>query len=274
MPGGQLDHLGAEGAVADQQARRRAARLAIGRGQRMDAPEHGVGRRRVIGDRARRAARGAGAAARADHRVDAHMIAGRGDRAGRADVQALGAARLLGPRMGANQRLHRHVERFFEGADQLRGLQDRVGHRRQAAGIGAQVAFALLRGGEHRRAARQVQDHVAVRGCPVARRTPCQRAAPGGIDLLQRVDLQAELAKRPLGAAQMAADHVEIAGLGRLGLVGQQHGHAQHRSQLAGRVHRHVRRPDHQAQPLRDHVERLLGGHRQGRLGHQRGHFG
>ena len=227
MPRGKADHLGAKICVMHQQAWCVAALAQIGRGQRLDAAKGHVGGRRVIGDRPRGAYRGAGPAARADHRVDRHMIAIGEDRARGADVEAFAAPGLPGPRMRTKMRLQRHVKRFLEGADQLRGFEHRVRDCRQAARIGAQIALAFLRRGKHRRAARQIQYDIACGLPAIAGRGPAQRAPPGGIDLLQGIDAQLEPAKRAAGLHDPPPDRIKSAALGWLGPVRQQHRDAQ-----------------------------------------------
>ena len=63
--------------------------------------------------------------------------------------------------MGAKQRFGFDIKRFFKRADQLARREDGVGDGTGRFGIGPEVAFALFRGGEQRRVAREVEKDIA-----------------------------------------------------------------------------------------------------------------
>ena len=76
------------------------------------------------------------------------MVARRRDGAGRADVEALVAAALAGARVGAEAFLHPDIEGFLEGADRLSRFEHGCRNGIRVAGIGAEIALALLVGRE------------------------------------------------------------------------------------------------------------------------------
>jgi hypothetical protein len=72
--------------------------------------------------------------------------------------------------MDAEIRLKIDIARLVERADKVAGLGDGGGKASAVARVDAQIAVAQLVGGEKWRAAGQVENKVAVRDCPVARR--------------------------------------------------------------------------------------------------------
>src|SRR3546814_721943 len=91
------------------------------------------------------------------------LVAGGGDGAGGADVEAARGAGLAAARMGADLAAVLHVARLVELADEVGDLEERALHRRRVAGIGAEVAVALLRRREQRLAAGEVEDRKSTR---------------------------------------------------------------------------------------------------------------
>jgi hypothetical protein len=88
----RVDHRLAVGGVVQQEDCVRATRFAIGREQRAQFAQQGVGRRKRVGRGACRADGGARAATGADILVDPDVIAVRRDRAGRAKIETARAA--------------------------------------------------------------------------------------------------------------------------------------------------------------------------------------
>src|SRR3546814_4614683 len=87
----------------------------------------GAGRELIAGG-AGRADRGAGAAAGADRRVDVDDVAGGGDGAGGADVEAARAAGLAAARMGADLAAVLHVARLVELAEDRKSTRLNSSH--------------------------------------------------------------------------------------------------------------------------------------------------
>ena len=165
----RVDQLGAVGLVVQQHDRVLAAGLAIGREQHAKLAHQRVGRRQRVGRGAGRTGRGALAAAGADLRVDRDVIAGRRDRAGRAEIEAAVAADDLRARMRAEILGEGDVARLVEGADEIARLQHGAQHRGRIARIGAQIAVAQIGRGEQRRAAGEIEHQIAARHRAVAR---------------------------------------------------------------------------------------------------------
>src|SRR6185437_7873668 len=105
--------------VMEQKDRLTATRLRIGREQRAQLAQQGIG----SGQRVSRGAGGAGgralATTSADMLVDNDVIAIRCDRAGRAEIEAPPAAHDAGARMRAQISGEVHVARLVEGAGQV-----------------------------------------------------------------------------------------------------------------------------------------------------------
>src|SRR3546814_13707484 len=80
--------------------------------------------------------------------------------------------------MGADLAAVLHVARLVELADEVGDLEERALHRRRVAGIGAEVAVALLRRREQRLAAGAVEHEVALGTGIVLRRVEAEHAAP------------------------------------------------------------------------------------------------
>src|SRR3546814_16753382 len=106
------------------------------------------------------------------------LVAGGGDGAGGADVEAARGAGLAAARMGADLAAVLHVARLVELADEVGDLEERALHRRRVAGIGAEVAVALLRRREQRLAAGEVENEVALGKGLVLRRVEAHNDAP------------------------------------------------------------------------------------------------
>ncbi len=197
----RVDQRRAVRVVVHEHDRLRAAGLAIGGEQRAQPAHQRVGRRQRIGGGAGRADGGALSAAGADMRVDRHVIAGGRDRAGRAEIEAAGAADDVGARMRAEVLGEGDVARLVEGADEVARLEHRLEHRGRVAGIGAQIAVAQIGGGEQRRAAREVEHEVAVRHRAVLGGAEGERAARRRRRLRVVVDRELEGAEMALGGA-------------------------------------------------------------------------
>ena len=112
--------------VVEQQAGILAPRLVVGGEQGLHSQPH-VGHARIgVAHRARRADGRTPAAARAQVRLDFHVIAVGADRAGRTDVDAAVAARTSRAAVRAKARLVLEEARLLEFADQLREAQRSV----------------------------------------------------------------------------------------------------------------------------------------------------
>ena len=131
-----------------QQHGRPAAGLAIDREEGAQPLHQGIGWRHCISSGAGRADRSALAAAGTDRRVDRDMVAGGGDGAGRAEIEAAPAADDLRARMGAQVIGEIDVARLVEIPDEIARAQHRPQHRRRIAGISAQIAVAQVVGAE------------------------------------------------------------------------------------------------------------------------------
>ncbi len=173
----RVDQRRAVGVVVQQHDRLRAAGLAIGREQRPQLAQQGVGRRQCVSGGPGRADRGALPATRADMLVDGDVIAGRRDRAGRAEIEAARAADDARARMRAEIRGEGDIARLVERADEVARREHRLEHGGAVAGVGAQIAVAQIGRGEQRRSAGEIEQQVAVRDRAVAGRGEAERAA-------------------------------------------------------------------------------------------------
>ena len=156
--------------VVEEHDRVRAARRGVGLEESAQAAQQRVGRRERVSCGARRAHRRALAAPGADMGIDGNVVAGGRDGAGRAQVETAGAAGDAGARMGAQALGEGDEARLVELADEVRGLEQEPLHRRRVARVGPQVAGSQLVRREQGRAAGEIQDEVAGRGRPIARR--------------------------------------------------------------------------------------------------------
>ena len=171
VAGERVDQLAAVIGVMKQQHRALAAGVAIDTEQRAQLPQQRVGRRQRVSGGAGRAGGGALAAAGADLRIDADMIASRRDRAGRAQVETAAAADDLRARMRAQIGVEIDVARLVERAAQIARLEDSAQHRRRIGRVGAQITVAQVGGREQRRVTRQIDQDIAARHRAVARRS-------------------------------------------------------------------------------------------------------
>ena len=163
--------------IMQQQDRALAAGLAIGQQHRAQLAHQRIRRWHRVGSRTSRAGCGALAAPGADVRIDCHMVAGRRDRAGGAEIEAARAAHDLGARMGAQRRVEGDIARLLEGADEIARLQYGLQHRGWIAGIGAQIAVAQVGCGKQRRSTGKIENDIAARPCAIARRSKRQHVA-------------------------------------------------------------------------------------------------
>ncbi len=148
-------------AVVEEHDRLRAAGGEIGAHHRPEPVRDHIDRRQGVGGRPGWAGRGALAATGADVGVDGHMVAGGGDRAGRAEVEAAGAAGDAGTGMRAEPLVKTDVGRSVEGSHQVRRVEDRSFHRYRVAGIRAQIPVAQFPGREEGRFPGKIEDQVA-----------------------------------------------------------------------------------------------------------------
>src|SRR5512133_1354104 len=133
-----------------------------------------IGGRQRIFRRAGRTDRGAAAAAGADIWIDCDVIAGGRDGAGRADVEAAGAADDTRARMRAELGVEIDEARLVELADEMACRKQDALDRRWIARIGVQITASQVIRGEKRRAAGEVEDQITM-GCgAVACRTENQ----------------------------------------------------------------------------------------------------
>jgi hypothetical protein len=105
------------------------------------------------------------------------MIARRRDGAGRAKIEATGAADDPGTRMSTELFGECNVARLVEGADQIARLEHRFEHCCWIARVGPQIAVAQIGGREQRRVARDIYPVVAARHGAIAGRPEGQQAA-------------------------------------------------------------------------------------------------
>src|SRR5439155_5887580 len=125
---------------------------------------------------ARGANRRALSAAGTDIGVDRDMIAGGGDRAGRAEIEATRAADDLRARMGAKIFGEGDIAGLVETAEEVARLEHRLEHGRRIFRIGPQVAVAQIGRAEKRRLTGNIEHEVAARDGAVAARSEAQRA--------------------------------------------------------------------------------------------------
>ena len=234
----RVDQRRAMRVVVDQHDRLRAAGFAIGGEQRAQPAHQRVGRRQRIGGGAGRADGGALPATGADMGVDRDVIAGGRDGAGRAEVEAAGAADDLGARMRAEVLGEGDVARLVEGADEVARLEHRLEHGGRIAGVGAQVAVAQIGRGEQRRAAGDVEHEIALRHRAVAAGAEAQRAARRRRRLRIVVDRELEGAEMALGGADRAPHHGKIGDPRRRHVGGRldQHRHVEVVLEQVGRL--------------------------------------
>ncbi len=140
--------------VVQQQDAVAATGIAIGLGAGADLLQQYVGGGQGIGRGPRRAGCGALAAAAADVRIDGDGVASRRDRAGRAQVEAAGAADLARARMGAQVGMEIDIARLVEGADEIGRLEQQLLYRDGIDRVGTQVTLAQVMGGDQRLACR------------------------------------------------------------------------------------------------------------------------
>src|SRR3546814_10311707 len=132
-------------------------------------------------------------------------------------------------RMGADLAAVLHVARLVELADEVGDLEERALHRRRVAGIGAEVAVALLRRREQRLAAGEVENEVALGKGIVLRRVEAEHAAPRRQRRRVAVHGDAEAAEVALGLHDGALEDRHVHHLRGHDLAGlaQQHGHVE-----------------------------------------------
>ncbi len=154
------------------------------------------------------------------------MVAGRGSRAGRAELGAACAARPAGARMGAEPLVQRDITRLVEFADELGCREGEALDRGGIARVGAQIAGAQVSCGEERGAAADVDDDVAMRDRAVARgfEDQLRPGGRGGRGIVVDAELEGT---EPAGrASDRALEHREIVEPRRCDLARprQQHG--------------------------------------------------
>ena len=275
MAGERLDHRLAM-RVMDQQHGRLAAGLAIGQQQAAQALQQRIGGGQRVAGRTCRADGGAGTAAGADLGGDDHRLLPRRDRAGGAEIEAARAARAAVAAVGAERGIEIDEARLVEFADQLPRGRDRALHRGGIRRIGAQIALADFMRREQRRAARQVEDHVAAAGRAVLRRPPAIGSAGGGAGHGIAIHRHLEIAE-PAGGPPCATTHDgEVGGGERLDLLGagQQHRDVERAGQFLGGGERRGVAAEDQRDALALERHQGRGGHRHGGGGDQRGHLG
>ena len=94
------------------------------------------------------------------------------------------------------------------------GVEQRALHRQGIAGIGPEIAVALVVRGHERRAAREIDHDVAFGPCPVLERGEDARAPPGRGQLREAIDAQGEAPERA-GERRDAPGHDVDVGGGR-----------------------------------------------------------
>ena len=194
----------------DEQDRGFSAGLAIAGEQCAQSAHEHVGGRQRISSRAGRADGGALPAAGADVVIDRHVIAGGRDGAGRAEIEAAGAADDLGAGMSAEILGEGDVAGLVEGTDEIACLEHGAKHGRRIAGIGPQIAVAQIGGGEQRRAAGEIEHQIAARHRAVARRTKGERGTRRGCRLRIAVDDELEGAEIPGRGSDRTPHHRKI----------------------------------------------------------------
>ncbi len=100
---------------------------------------------------------------------------------------------------------------FVEGAAKIAHLQHSLQQGGRIAGIGAQIAITQVGRGKQRRAAREVEDDVAVRGRTIAGRPEAQHVTGRRRRLRVVVDGQLEGAEVTFGCTDAALDHRKLA---------------------------------------------------------------
>ena len=111
--------------------------LAVSGEERAQLAHQRVCRGQCVGCGAGRANRRTLSAAGTDIGVDRDVIAGRGNRAGRAEIEATRAADDLRARMGAKIFGEGDIAGLVEAADEVARLEHRLEHGRQVLGIGS-----------------------------------------------------------------------------------------------------------------------------------------
>ena len=130
--------------------------------------------------------------------VDGHVVAGGRDGAGRAEIEAAGAADDPRAGMRAQVVVEGDVAWLFKAADEVARLQNRLQHGGRTAGIGAQITIAQIGGWEKGAAAGEVEDDIAAATAPLSREGPnIKRAARGRGRLREIVDDDLERAEMP-----------------------------------------------------------------------------
>lgn len=256
LPRQPRDQPAAVGPVVEQQAGVAPSRVEIRLQHRLD-PQSRVGHARIgVGHRAGGTHGRAAAAAHAEERLDADVIALRADRPRRADVDAAGAAGDLVARVGADALLVREEARLLELADEPREL---AGGERLLDGVAARREIPLRRLGHgEQRLRREVEHQVeaVAAGAVGALEIDCthlaaglhacpMRAAAVEVDLERKIDrpFRARTDARAAAGARVEVDRV---GLLPAGLEGAEVALELNRGARVDRVaplHRQLSRP-------------------------------
>ena len=160
--------------------------------------------------------------------------------------------------MSTEQRLGCDIERFFECADQLRSLQDRVGDSRQAA-RGPREDSPLFSAAPERAAVSPDKSRITSHSVrpPSLARSKSKRPRPAGFTCCNASILSWNWPK-PLSARLICPRIIVLTGIRGIAIVGQKHRYTQDRRQFFSRVKRDVRWADDQAKTFGNDIHGLF----------------
>jgi hypothetical protein len=147
--------------------------------------------------------------------------------------------------MGAQLFAELHIAWFLKLADQLHGLEQDPLHGERIVRGGPQISVAPFVGRKEWRVAGQVDEDIAARGRPVARRLELEAGARGGAQRREAVDENLEVSQvtRRLGYLALGDHQIGRAEGHDLADLGEQERDREARAELPGGVQRHLRRP-------------------------------